>query len=65
MAFSVNGTARRDLKTILEEALQKIRNAGGTVEGDVSSGTFKVVGIEGRYESEGNTVTVTVDKNLS
>lgn len=56
--FSVN--TNKDPETLVQEARTVAEENNATFSGDANSGTFSGRGVEGSYEVEGNTVTITV-----
>ncbi len=56
--FSV--TTNKDPQTLVEEARKVAEENNATFKGDTNAGSFSGKGVEGSYEVEGNTVTITV-----
>ena len=56
--FSIN--TNKDPETLVQEARTVAEENNATFSGDASAGTFSGRGVEGSYEVEGNTVTITV-----
>ena len=56
--FSMN--TNKDPETLVQEARTVAEENNATLSGDANSGTFSGRGVEGSYEVEGNTVTITI-----
>ncbi len=56
--FSV--TTNKDPQTLVEEARRVAEENNATFKGDTNAGSFAGKGVEGSYEVDGNTVTITV-----
>ena len=56
--FSIN--TNKDPQTLVQEARQVAEENKATFKGDANSGSFSGRGVEGSYEVEGNTVTITI-----
>ncbi len=57
-SFSVDTS--EDLNTLVDKAKRAAVENNATLEGDASSGRFSGRGVEGIYDIEGRTVTVTI-----
>lgn len=47
---------------LVEKARKQAQDSGAQFSGDEKSGTFSGKGVVGRYEVEGDTVSVTIEK---
>jgi hypothetical protein len=56
--FSIN--TNKDPETLVQEAKMVAEENNATFRGDTNSGSFSGRGVEGSYEVEGRTVTVTI-----
>jgi hypothetical protein len=56
--FSVN--TNKDPQTLVQEARTVAEENNATLKGDANSGSFSGRGVEGSYEVNGNTVTITI-----
>jgi hypothetical protein len=56
--FSVN--TNKDPQTLVQEARTVAEENNATFTGDANSGSFSGRGVEGSYEVNGNTVTITI-----
>jgi hypothetical protein len=56
--FSIN--TNKDPETLVQEAKEVAEENGAAFRGDTNSGSFSGRGVEGSYEVEGRTVTVTI-----
>jgi hypothetical protein len=56
--FSIN--TNKDPETLVQEAKKVAEENNATFRGDTNSGSFSGRGVEGSYEVEGRTVTVTI-----
>jgi hypothetical protein len=56
--FSIN--TNKDPETLVQEAKEVAEENNATFRGDTNSGSFSGRGVEGSYEVEGRTVTVTI-----
>lgn len=56
--FSIE--TNKDPETLVQQARQVAEENNATFRGDTNSGSFSGSGVEGSYEIEGRTVTVTI-----
>jgi hypothetical protein len=62
MAKTFDVSFSGDATSLLQHAKKAANEAGAKLTGDTNSGNFSGKGIEGRYEVNGNTVHVTINK---
>ena len=62
MAFSFEIKKPDNLQEVLFQVEGDIKKEGGTLRGDVNSGTISLKGVEGSYKVEGDLIKITITK---